>query len=341
VWYGLAHKNGRAGSAHEAILTLERFWETFAAIGTAEKILNYATYSAYRLREYETPILGIAAPVVTLNPRGAIIQAITTALPFLGIRRQYYDLTDLLNAACPDFDRVDWEKSKARLLAGATDIMNGIETVFDSYMNLNQAALAARSGTAKTPARIWRQRRRLSLSGIAASGTLPDVREAEEIDGRSYWDGLYSLNPPIREFWEGVDKAYMPDEIWVIRINPQQMAYEPRSHADVEDRENELMGNLTLNKELDFIEHMNLLLQQPHGQAMLGPHFKQVKMRTIKMTTETSAKLHYSTKFNRDRDWINKLRDEGYRVGREWLDTPPTGPQDYYPHDVGHWPPRP
>lgn len=81
--------------------------------------------------------------------------------------------------------------------------------------------------------RIWRERRPLCMKGVAASGTLPELREAEQIGDRCYWDGLYSLNPPIREFWEDVSKDYMPNEIWVIRINPQQTGREPRSHAEI------------------------------------------------------------------------------------------------------------
>ena len=61
----------------------------------------------------------------------------------------------------------------------------------------------------------------LSLRAVAASGTLPAVREAEKIDNGYYWDGLYSQNPPIREFLAGVKKEHVPDEIWVLRINPQ------------------------------------------------------------------------------------------------------------------------
>ena len=55
----------------------------------------------------------------------------------------------------------------------------------------------------KDRSRYWRQRLPLSLSGVAASGTLPSLREAEHIkaDGH-YWDGLYSQNPPVREFFE-------------------------------------------------------------------------------------------------------------------------------------------
>ena len=59
------------------------------------------------------------------------------------------------------------------------------------------------SNSAATTEKIksWHQRLPLTLSGVAASGTLPAFREAQYIeDCGYYWDGLYSQNPPIREF---------------------------------------------------------------------------------------------------------------------------------------------
>jgi NTE family protein len=352
VWYGLARKNNRDGSPAEAIDKLAQFWNAFAANSTAEKVLNLAAYSAFKVREIETPILGLAAPVFRLNPRGAIIHAVTAALPFLGVRRAYFDLDNLLEGFCPDFQNIDWDRLNTRLLVGATDTLNGIETVFDSQKNMSEAEQTLRNGTFALPDRIWRERCQLSLRGVAASGTLPELRQAERIDGRPYWDGLYSLNPPIREFWENVKKEYMPNEIWVIRINPQQAAHEPQSHAEIEDRQNELMGNLALNKELDFIAHMKLFLEHekqlrsgPGGKAgtfpsILEEHFEEITIRTIKMTQTTCADLRYATKFDRSRGLIGRLCAEGRQVGRNWLSRWPAEAESY-PQDAGHWPPRP
>jgi len=335
VWYGLARKNGRAGSVTEAIERLNGFWDGFAATGVAEKVLNFTAYSAFKARELETPVLGLNAPVFTINPRGAISQAVTAALPLLGVRRQYFDLEELLHDACPDFAGIDWANLQTRLLVGATDVVNGIETVFDSDCNMPEQG-SKHAAAEPVPKQVWRERLPLSLSGVAASGTLPEVRQAQQIAGRCYWDGLYSLNPPIREFWQGVPKDEVPEEIWVIRINPQQCALEPKSHAEIEDRENELMGNLSTNKELDFIVHMNLLIKLfPEFRT----RFKTLKVRTIKMTQHTAAELRYSTKFNRSRRLIDRLRKEGRAVAREWLDSWPDK-VGCYPDDVGYWPPR-
>jgi NTE family protein len=348
VWYGLANKGGRPGSPREAIDKLAAFWEAFAADSTAEKLLNLVSYSAFKIREFETPTLGLAAPVFRLNPRGAITHAVTAALPFLGVRREYFDLESLLQESCPEFDEINWDRLETRLLVGATDVLNGIETVFDSQCNMSQLEQEARDGPISLPDRIWRERRRLSLKGVSASGSLPELRQSERIGGRCYWDGLYSLNPPIREFWEGVDIKYMPNEIWVIRINPQQTEHEPQSHAEIDDRQNELMGNLALNKELDFIAHMNMLLRYEDERmgrepsdppGLIGALYEHVTIRTIKMTARTCAELRYATKFDRSRSLISRLRAEGHDVARGWLSRQPTE-QDRYPQDVGYWPPR-
>ena len=312
VWYGLASKGGHPGSESEAIEGLNDFWNAFAANGLAERVVNRIAYSSFIAREQEAPVLGLSAPAFGLNPRGAINQVLTAALPRLGVRQNYFDLDALLKFACPDFDRIEWEKLETRLLVGATEVLNGIETVFNSDCN---APVQASKGTIEVelPRLLWRERMPLSLAGVAASGTLPDLREAERIDGRCYWDGLYSLNPPVREFWEGVGREYVPNEIWVLRINPQQCQQEPHTYAEIQDRQNELMGNLSLNKELDFILHMNKWSQkvlEKFGVLL----FSSVEVRTIKMRKETSSKLRYSSKFDRSIGMIDRLRAEGREV---------------------------
>ena len=57
-----------------------------------------------------------------------------------------------------------------------------------------------------------------------------------------------------------------PNELWIVRINPQQWPYVPASNKDIEDRQNELMGNLSLNKELDFIMKVNEWIKRPKIQ---------------------------------------------------------------------------
>lgn len=334
VWYGLAPKNGRPGSVRAAIDKLNRFWDAFAATTPAELMLNLFSFSALTAQEKEAPVLGFNAPVFSLNPRGVISQAVSAGLPLLGVRKQYFDYSDMLAEACPQFDGIEWQKVQTRLLLGASEIIDGAETVFDSDCNGEGGGEA--QGGKHTEASVmhrWRQRLPLSLQGVAASGTLPNVREAEKIGEGYYWDGLYSQNPPIREFLAGVRKEHAPDELWIVRINPQQSQQQPRSNAEIRDRENELMGNLSLNKELDFILTVNGMIERYGGK--LAEDYKPVTVRTIKMTQETATELKTSSKFDRSRGFIDRLRAEGREVARDWLDRWPD--VDCYPDDAAYW----
>jgi NTE family protein len=320
AWYGLEC----LGSADKAIRKLEDFWEDFVASTSAETVLNSLTYAALRAEESEIPVLGLDAPVFGLNPRGAVYKAAAAFLPGLGVRREYFDLIHLLEKHC-DFTTINWEKVKTRLLIGATEVVNGYETVFDTAVNKG-------TGT-PPPVSFWHQQLPLSLPGVAASGTLPDFREAQHIKGYGYyWDGLYSQNPPVREFVTEPSEA--PDELWIVRINPQQWPEVPKSNADIQDRRNELMGNLSLHKELDFVLQVNNWRKQlrkgdfaPFGQ-------EDVIVRTIKMRKETVDELSFSSKFDRSPDFMRRLRKEGYEVARDWLNRWPM--PECYPADAGY-----
>lgn len=331
AWYGLVGKGGRPGSPAEAIATLNGFWDGFAATTPAEIMQNSAAQFAIRAQEQELPLLGLTLPGFGVTPRGAVSHVLISTFLQLGVRPDYFDFDVLLQNAFPDFDTIDWTGAPTRLLLGASEIVDGVETVFDSDCNAEAATAAEKHAPASIENR-WRKRLPLSLRGAAASGTLPGVREAEEIDGGYYWDGLYSQNPPVREFFAGVRREAVPDEIWVIRINPQQSPAVPVSNAEIIDRENELMGNLSLNKELDFLLIVNSMIAR-FGDGV-AQTYKPVTVRTIKMTKATAFALRVSSKYDRSRLFIDTLRAEGHKVGRDWLDAWPNVGR--YPDDAAY-----
>ena len=326
VWYGLAAKNGKAGSVSQAASMLTDFWDDFVAKTNPSRVVNFLTYSTFRAQE--TEILGITPVGLALNPFSMISNAVTTWLPALGVRQQYFDLTYLLERTCPDFDTIDWERVDTQLLIGASEVVNGLETVFDSNVN---------KGTRDREVAYWRQRLRLTLDGVAASGTLPTMRKAQRIGGGYYWDGLYSQNPPVREFVAKADVDEVPDEIWIVRINPQQWPEVPQTMADIEDRQNELMGNLSLHQELDFIQTVNKW-HEHYKDEKFGKDHKPVTVRTIKMKEKTANELRYSSKFNRSLEFMRELRAEGQEVAREWLELWNRGEVGCYPEDAAYWP---
>jgi NTE family protein len=323
VWYGLAPKMQGARGVQAAIDQVNHAWEDFVAQpNTVETLLNRLTYCSFKAEESELPWFGISPKVFGLNPYGAGYEALMARLPSLGVRTEYFDFDAFLEDACPDFENnIVWQDVDKRLLIGASEVIRGFETVFDSHVRTQ----AVQANTGMDPRRgYWRQQLPLSLAGVAASGTLPVFREAQEIRQNNerffYWDGLYSNNPPIREFFDG-PKELVPDEIWIVRINPQEWPDTPETNADIQDRQNELMGNLSLHKELDLI---------------FQRYNDDVTVRTIKMTQRRADNLMYSSKLNRSRAFMDEMRQEGRDVARVWLANWianwPNGPA--YPQDA-------
>ena len=77
------------------------------------------------------------------------------------------------------------------MLIGATDILAGERVVFHGET--------------------------LTYDDVIASAAVPPLFRAVNADGKLYWDGLFSTNPPVREFTDLPEK---PEEVWVVQINP-------------------------------------------------------------------------------------------------------------------------
>ena len=136
----------------------------------------------------------------------------------------------------------------------------------------------------------------------------------------------------MREFLSGVPKEETPDELWIVRINPQQWPEYPDTRADIIDRENELVGNLSLNKELDFIRSVNDMISRCGGKV--AEEYKHVTVRTIKMEEGIANDLRYSSKFDRRLEFTDRLRRHGHAVAKDWLNRWPN--VGCYPDDAGY-----
>ena len=118
---------------------------------------------------------------------------------------------------------------------------------------------------------------------ILASAAIPNVFPAVHTDGGTFWDGLFSQNPPVHEL---LDAA--PDELWVIQINPTARAEEPRTVLDIADRRNELSGNLSLYQELHGIEVIDRLLAEG---VLVGSRYKHITVRVLEFARPPSTRL--------------------------------------------------
>lgn len=184
-------------------------------------------------------------------------------------------------------------QSKLQLLVGATDVLSGERLVFGKGVMTDRHLLA--------------------------SAAVPPLFRAVEVGGQLCWDGLFSTNPPIREFTDGLSKDDKPDEIWIIQINPHQAIEEPRQIKDTVDRRNELSGNLALAQELFFIEAINKLVAR-HPKSALGADYKPIDVKFVELDI---PRLDYESKLDRDPAFIESLMKHGRECGARFLDATP------------------
>lgn len=166
-------------------------------------------------------------------------------------------------------------RARPKLLIGATDIIHGLGVAFGGES--------------------------LTEDELIASAAVPPLFRAVEARGTLFWDGLFSRNPPVREFTALPER---PDEIWVVQINPQQRKDEPRAMSEIADRRNELSGNLALSQELHFIAKINELLAE---HPSLAARYKPINIRLV----ELDGDLDYPSKLDRSSAMIERLLLDG------------------------------
>ncbi|MDN4039988.1 patatin-like phospholipase family protein [Massilia sp. YIM B02443] len=207
-----------------------------------------------------------------------------------------------------------------QLLIGAVDIDSGAFVAFSS----ERAALDAG----------------ITLDAVVASASLPWVFMAQTIQGTdpethekrrmSCWDGLFSQNPPIKNFISGTaGRARKPDGIWILQINQDTYDFSNRvgkagaqSGDELWHRRDTLSGNLSLNQEVAFIEAVNARLDDPAQRA--GRRDKPIEVVRIVMDGEAvgaSARrdMGLFSKSDRDPGLAKSLLAHGREQARRYL----------------------
>ena len=157
----------------------------------------------------------------------------------------------------------------------------------------------------------------LGVEHILASAAVPELFPPVRIGDDCYWDGLLSQNPPIRNFLRGRDTSLVPDEIWIIRINPVRRHGVPTQLNDIHDRRNEMAGNLAIEEEVNFVRQVN----QWVARGLL-PDKKHVEIREIDLERSSSPGdgLDYASKLDRDPAFIESLMRHGRAAAAAFLD---------------------
>ncbi len=201
-----------------------------------------------------------------------------------------------------DFSRIsaDPEAAFPLLVMGAVDVLSGDFRAFSS------------------------RREQITVDSVAASAAIPNLFRAVETTGGTYWDGLFSQNPPVRDLL-----AALPDELWVIQITPSTVDKAPRTLTEIVDRRGELSGNLSLYQELAFVETLNTLIDA--GRLTPGGEIGRTVVRVIELPRSILPRaLGAASKLDRSPAFLRRLRDTGraqadrflasLEFERAWLD---------------------
>jgi NTE family protein len=138
----------------------------------------------------------------------------------------------------------------AKLFVAATDVETGDAKIFTNH--------------------------EISVRHLLASACIPMMFPAVEINGRHYWDGGYSCNPPLTPVL-----SPKPDRLILIRAQPRKRAGVPSSTADIVHRLHEIAFQAPLEAELSMLPR-GVKLLDINADAALARHPLSSKMNTEK-----------------------------------------------------------
>jgi NTE family protein len=151
----------------------------------------------------------------------------------------------------------------------------------------------------------------LDAQAVTASACLPTLFHAVTIAGEDYWDGGYSVNPPLTPLIGSCACA----DVLLVQINPLRHDSTPRKPDDILDRVNELTFNASLLTQMSSINLINTLL----SEGALDPsRAKQVLMHRID-GGEAMHEYPASTKTSTDGKLIHNLFQIGQQRTHHWL----------------------
>lgn len=288
---------------------VDAFWRDRMAVTPDERAWNERLLATLEDAD------AVRLPAVHVDRRSPLVAAMY-GLSLRGLRPDFVDLQRLLQRHL-DFAELAPLAADPRapaLVVGAVDVLSGRLAKFSSQVQ------------------------QLRVAHLLASCAQPNLNPPVEIDGRAYWDGLFSDNPPVSELvqFAYVGEHNQPDEIWVVKVNPTRTAALPATLEEVADRRAEIIGNLSLFQQLDALRLINELyllggvdaefarrrdlrspirLPTPDDAAPLRPYH----IPFIEPSPELVEGADYAMKIDRSRERIETLMADGRRQAAAFL----------------------
>lgn len=151
----------------------------------------------------------------------------------------------------------------------------------------------------------------ISVAAVLASGCLPFLFQAVEIDGDSFWDGGYMGNPAIFPLIYGCRTA----DIVIVHVNPIMRDSVPRTAPDILNRINEVSFNSSLLREMRAIAFVSKLID---AGELRSKDLRRVLIHAIDAESVTKD-LGVASKLNTDWEFLTHLHDLGRERTDLWL----------------------
>jgi NTE family protein len=185
------------------------------------------------------------------------------------------------------------------------------EIDFDAIARMPQLKVFVSATHVRTGRAVIFSGDRLDAQAVTASACLPMLFRAVTIDGEDYWDGGYSVNPPLTPL---IGQCACAD-VMLVQINPLRQDSTPQKPAQILDRVNELTFNASLLTQMRSIDFINTLLAEG---ALQRERAKQVLLHRID-GGEAMKEYPASTKSSTDAALIRNLFEIGQQRTRRWL----------------------
>lgn len=295
AWYGML--KAAEGDKTPIGKRIADFWEDLMAREPLEIFLDQTATEA--LRKVSSGIL----PMLEISPSNPWMQWMQSTLSKFLPRERFTNFKGLLEDHI-GFNEIEslLKPDSPVLLLGAANVLKGDLKIFSS-----------KNGE-------------ISVEAILASACIPNVFPAVQIGEDYYWDGLFSANPPVDELVQArfMGKGNIPDEVWIILINPITCETVPTQPNEIVDRRNEMIGNVSVLQDLETLAVYERILEKKGfsddvlKQYGFNPE-NWIKIRFVHMSSEVQDSLDYPSKLSRNPDLIHKLMEDGERQGQKLL----------------------
>jgi NTE family protein len=149
----------------------------------------------------------------------------------------------------------------------------------------------------------------LRVEHVLASGCLPLMMHAVEVDGEYYWDGSFTGNPAIFP----LHYECQARDVIMVHITPANRPGVPTTSPAIMNRMQEISFNTSLIREMRVIDYLNNhMAEDTTGET------KRIRVHLIE-AEDLVRELSWSSRLNGDWDFLTQLFNSGRRRADQWL----------------------